>query len=106
MSKLWATFRKNIEGIYIPHYVEQDVCYEYAIVIQFYPDKPNEPKYRIATRQLTFIGHDLIIKKINNLYFMETAKEFSSINKERLNEILALLSSNYLERKEPVLLPR
>jgi len=62
----------------------------------------------MATRSLTFIGygHDLVVKKTSNLYFVETAKAFSSISKERLNEILELLSSNYLERKKLDLLPR
>ncbi|MFT5636939.1 MAG: hypothetical protein ACI89T_002408 [Cognaticolwellia sp.] len=108
LYQITGDFPQGFGVTYIPHDVEQDVRYEYAIVTQFYPDKPNEPKCRIATRQLIFIGHghDLIIKKTNNLYFVETAKEFSRINKERLNEILALLSSNYLERKELDLLPR
>ena len=41
-----------------------------------------------------------------NLYFAETAKSFSTISKERLNEILELLVSNYNERKQLDLLPR
>ena len=51
-------------------------------------------------------GHDFVVKKTSNLYFVETAKAFSTISKERLNEILELLSSNYLERKKLDLLPR
>jgi hypothetical protein len=108
LYKITGDFPQGFGVIYIPKDTDQNVRYEYAIVTQLYPEKPNEPTCRIATRQLSFIGHghDLVVKKANNLYFVETAKEFSSINKERLNEILELLSSNYLERKELDLLPR
>lgn len=108
LYKITGDFPQGFGVIYIPKDSDQNVRYEYAIVTQLYPEKPNEPICRIATRQLTFIGHghDLVVKKTNNLYFVETAKEFSSINKERLNEILELLSSNYLERKKLDLLPR
>ena len=108
LYQITGDFPQGFGVIYIPNDNDQDARYEYAIVTQLYPDVPNEPICRIATRQLTFIGHghDLVVKKTNNLYFVETAREFSSINKERLNEILELLSSNYLERKELDLLPR
>jgi hypothetical protein len=108
LYKITGDFPQGFGVIYIPKDTDQSVRYEYAIVTQLYPEKPNEPTCRIATRQLAFIGHghDLVVKKTNNLYFVDTAKEFSSINKERLNEILELLSSNYLERKELDLLPR
>ncbi|MFT6419005.1 MAG: hypothetical protein ACJA1K_001285 [Cognaticolwellia sp.] len=108
LYKITGDFPQGFGVIYIPKDSDQNVRYEYAIVTQLYPEKPNEPICRIATRQLAFIGHghDLVVKKTNNLYFVETAKEFSSINKERLNEILELLSSNYLERKKLDLLPR
>jgi len=82
--------------------------YEYAIVTQLYPSETNQPICRTATRNLTFIGYgqDITINSDCNLYHAETAKGFANISKERLNEILALLSSNYHERRELDLLPR
>ena len=108
LYQITGDFPQGFGVIYIPADVEQEVRYEYAIVNQLYPANVSEPKCRMATRSLTFIGygHDLVVKKNSNLYFVETAKAFSSINKERLNEILELLSSNYLERKKLDLLPR
>tara|TARA_R110000737_G_scaffold246548_1_gene256904 strand:+ start:193 stop:1650 length:1458 start_codon:yes stop_codon:yes gene_type:complete len=108
LYQITGDFPQGFGVVYIPHDVEQEVRYEYAIVSQLYPENANEPICRIATRNLTFIGygHDLLVKKSSNLYYVETAREFSSISKERLNEILELLSSNYLERKQLDLLPR
>ena len=108
LHHITGDFPQGFGVVYIPSDVEQEVRYEYAIVSQFYPNNVNEPICRIATRSLTFVGygHDLVVKKNSNLYFVETAKAFSSISKERLNEILELLSSNYLERKKLDLLPR
>ena len=108
LYQITGDFPQGFGVIYIPADVEQEVRYEYAIVNQLYPTNVSEPKCRMATRSLTFIGygHDLVVKKTSNLYFVETAKAFSSISKERLNEILELLSSNYLERKKLDLLPR
>lgn len=82
--------------------------YEYAIVNRLYPEMPQEPKCRIASRNITFINHgqDIIITNGSNLHFPKTAKKLSSISKERLNEILELLSSNYAERQKLDLLPR
>lgn len=82
--------------------------YEYAIVNSLYPDNPEFPCCRTATRNLTFLGHgqDIIISHEINLYNTETAQGFASLSKERLNEILELLSSNYQERKNLDLLPR
>ena len=82
--------------------------YEYAIVNSLYPDNPEFPCCRTATRNLTFLGHgqDIIITQEVNLYNTETAQGFASLSKERLNEILELLSSNYQERKNLDLLPR
>lgn len=82
--------------------------YEYAIVTQLYPENPCNPVCRTATRGLTFIGHgqDIVITDDINLYNTETAKEFASISKDRLNEILEKLASNYQERKKLDLLPR
>mgnify|MGYP000178284369 CR=1 FL=1 len=87
---------------------QQGDCYEYAIVNRLYPEIPEHPLCRIATRKLAFIshGHNVEVKKVNNLYFPEMAKKVASLSKERLNEILELLSSNFEERKELDLLPR
>ena len=87
---------------------QQADCYEYAIVNRLYPKKPDQPLCRITTRKLTFIGygHNIEVKKQNNLYFPNMAKKIASLSKERLNEILELLSSNYQERQQLDLLPR
>ncbi|MFD2165514.1 hypothetical protein ACFSJY_04485 [Thalassotalea euphylliae] len=82
--------------------------YEYAIVNHLYPENPEEPECRIATRQLTFIsyGSDIRIHKSENLYFPESAKRLASISRARLEEILEKLVSNYQERIELDLIPR
>jgi hypothetical protein len=82
--------------------------YEYAIVTQFYPKHLNRPICRIATRNLKFISHgqDIVINENFNLHYADIARHFSSLSKERLNEILMLLSSNYQERKPQDLMPR
>ena len=83
-------------------------CYEYAIVNQLYPEHPQQPLCRMATRNLAFVGfgQDIEVKRSNNLYFPEMAKKMTSLSKERLNEILKLLSSNAKERQQLDLLPR
>lgn len=82
--------------------------YEYAVVNQLYPSDPEEPRCRIATRQLTFIGYgsDMTINKSENLYFAESAKRLASMSRSRLEEILEKLVSNYQERIELDLIPR
>ncbi len=82
--------------------------YEYAIVTYLYPENPEEPYCRVATRSLTFIsrGQDIVVKKSENLYFPATAKQLSKMSKERLLEILELLVSNYQERKDLDVIPR
>lgn len=82
--------------------------YEYAIVTRLYPNKLKQPECRVATRSLSFIsrGQDLRIEPDVNLYFPETAKKLSTMSKERLNEILELLASNYQERKNLDVIPR
>ncbi|MGB0938060.1 MAG: hypothetical protein ACPGTQ_11430 [Colwellia sp.] len=86
----------------------QSDCYEYAIVNQLYPENPLHPLCRMATRKLSFIGHgqDIVVKKVDNLYFPEMAKKMTNLSKERLNEILVLLCSNSKERASMDLLPR
>lgn len=108
LYSITGAFPQGYGITYIPNDIDDNVRYEYGIVTQLYPDNPEEPICRSATRNLTFIGHghDMTIKTNSNLYYVETAKKFSMINKERLNEILELLSSNYQERKNLDLLPR
>ena len=110
LYKITGIFPQGFGITYIPidkKGKQQDI-YEYAIVNQLYPENPLEPSCRIATRQLTFInyGPNSIIKSDQNLYFIETAKKLASISRERLNQILALLASNYEERQQLDLLPR
>jgi len=108
IAHILGHFPQGYGVTYIP--AEQEIYdrYEYCIVSQLYPDSPEHPICRTATRNLTFISHgqDIQIQKVNNLYFNDTAKSFSTISKERLNEILELLASNYHERKQLDLLPR
>jgi hypothetical protein len=82
--------------------------FEYAIVTRLYPDDVKQPECRVATRSLTFIsrGQDIRIEKSSNLYFPETSKTLSTMSKERLDEILELLASNYHERKKSDVIPR
>jgi len=108
LATITGHFPQGYGVTYIPY--EQDINdrYEYAVVSQLYPEILEHPICRTATRNLAFIGHgqEIEIKKSSNLYFTETAKDFSTISKERLNEILELLVSNYNERKQLDLLPR
>ncbi|XQW84838.1 hypothetical protein ACOYR1_17175 [Thalassotalea piscium] len=95
---------------YIPTDSEGGISdrYEYAIVTQLYPENGKNPICRTATRYLTFIsyGQDVVIDNKSNLYNVEVAQQFATISKERLNEILELLASNYSDRKNLDLLPR
>lgn len=105
LYQITGMFPQGYGVIYMP---QEEGCYEYAIVNRLYPTLPEEPLCRIATRKLAFIGygHNITVKKINNLYFPHMAKKIANLSKERLNEILELLSSNYKERQELDLLPR
>jgi len=82
--------------------------FEYAIVSHLYPADIKQPVCRTVTRNLTFIarGVDVVVAEQNNLYFPETAKSLTKISKQRLDEILELLASNYHERKNMDMLPR
>ena len=108
LVKITGHFPQGYGVTYIPNEPDINDRYEYAVVCQLYPASPEQPLCRSTTRNLAFIGHgqEFEIKKSNNLYFTETAKKFSTISKERLNEILELLVSNYSERKKLDLLPR
>lgn len=105
LYQITGMFPQGYGVIYMP---QEGGCYEYAIVNRLYPTLPEQPLCRIATRKLAFIGygHNIEVKKQNNLYFPHMAKKVASLSKERLNEILELLSSNYQERQELDLLPR
>jgi len=110
LYKITGMFPQGYGVVYMP---EDEMghlgdCYEYAIVNRLYPENPEQPLCRIATRYLTFIGygHNITIKKSNNLYFPQVAKKVATLSKERLNEILELLASNYHERQQLDLLPR
>jgi len=110
LYKITGIFPQGYGVIHMPEddAGQQSDCYEYAIVNRLYPEIPEHPLCRIATRKLAFIshGHNIEVKKQNNLYFPEMAKKVSRLSKERLNEILELLSSNYHERQQLDLLPR
>jgi len=105
LYKITGMFPQGYGVIYMP---QEEGCYEYAIVNRLYPTLPEEPLCRIATRRLTFIGygHNIEVKKTSNLYFPHMAKKIANLSKERLNEILELLASNYKERQELDLMPR
>lgn len=110
LYQITGMFPQGYGVIYMPEdeMGQQGNCYEYAIVNKLYPPEPEQPLCRIATRKLTFIGygHNIAVKKKNNLYFPHMAKKLASLSKERLNEIFELLSSNYQERQQLDLLPR
>ncbi len=110
LYKITGMFPQGFGIVYMPidEYGNQGDCYEYAIVNSLYPENPKHPICRMATRKLAFIGYgqNIIISQKSNLYFAQSAKKLASLSKERLNEILELLSSNYKERQELDLLPR
>jgi len=108
LAKITGHFPQGYGVTYIPYEQDIDDRYEYAVVCQLYPENPEQPVCRAATRNLAFLSHgqEIVIKKASNLHFTETAKGFSTISKERLHEILELLASNYHERKQLDLLPR
>jgi hypothetical protein len=110
LYQITGMFPQGYGVIYIPEDEtgQQGDCYEYAIVNRLYPKDPEQPLCRMTTRKLAFIGygHNLEVKKRNNLYFPHMAKKVAKLSKDRLNEILELLSSNYQERQELDLLPR
>ena len=110
LHKITGDFPMGYGITYIPHdeHGQNHDQYEYAIVTQLYPDHVNRPICRIATRNLKFISHgqDIVINENFNLHYADIARHFSSLSKERLNEISQLLWSNYQERKPLGLMPR
>jgi hypothetical protein len=110
LYKITGIFPQGFGIVYMPlgEFWGQGDCYEYAIVNRLYPKNPEQPNCRMTTRQLTFIGYgqNCVVKNSSNLYFTQTAKKLATLSKERLNEILELLSSNSQERQQLDLLPR
>ena len=110
LYKITGMFPQGFGVVYMPlgEFASKGDCYEYAIVNGLYPANPEQPICRMTTRKLTFIGYgqNSVIKNSSNLYFTQTAKKLASLSKDRLNEILELLSSNSQERKQLDLLPR
>jgi len=111
LYKITGKYPQGYGVTYVPKDSDGKVAedrYEYAVVTSLYPEDPERPICRTATRYLTFIarGQNLVIAKENNLYYAETAKKLSTISKKRLAEILEQLASNYREREELDLIPR
>lgn len=81
--------------------------YECAIVTQLNPSHPSEPICRPVTRNLTFIssGTDETVKATSNLYYATTKKRLMRLGKERLVEIMSLLSSDYDPNNAEELIP-
>ena len=110
LYKITGMFPQGFGVVYIPlsDFGGQEDCYEYAVVNGLYPVNPKQPICRMVTRKLSFVGygHDKVIAVDSNLYFAQTAKKLATLSKDRLNEILVLLSSNSHERQQLDLLPR
>jgi len=110
LQTITGMFPQGYGVVYIPNDSDGRALdrYEYAIVNRLYPETSQAASCRIASRNLTFINHgqDIVIGNANNLYFPGAGKKLASISKERLNEILELLASNYAERQKLDLLPR
>jgi hypothetical protein len=110
LQKITGMFPQGFGVTYVPkdsdgHDLDR---FEYAIVNHLYPKHFKCPMCRSATRNLTFIarGNDVLVGEKNNLYFPDTVKSLTKISKQRLNEILASLASNYQERQKLDVLPR
>jgi hypothetical protein len=82
--------------------------YEFAIVNQLYPEHPQQPMCRQATKNLTYLrsGNNVTINIENNMYFKKSAQKLLKVSKERLLQILRLLVSNFDERKDLDIIPR
>ncbi|MEI6894173.1 MAG: hypothetical protein V5789_05980 [Colwellia sp.] len=110
LYKVTGMFPQGYGVVYVPSGEFSDVgdCYEYAIVNSLYPKHAQHPHCRMTTRKLTYMGYgqNIILLKNQNLYFSQTANKLARLSKERLHEILSLLSSNAHERQQLDLLPR
>ncbi|NVK54351.1 MAG: hypothetical protein HWE26_01945 [Alteromonadaceae bacterium] len=71
--------------------------YECAIVTRLNPPHPAEPVCRPVTRNLTYIssGNDEVVRKTSNLFFPANRKKLMRIGRERLMEIMRLLSGSF-----------
>lgn len=108
LAEITGYFPQGYGVIYIPSEFGVADRFEYAIVSKLYPKVPEQAICRTATRNLAFLSHgqEVVIKKESNLHFTDTARTFTTMSKERLNEILELLASNHEERKALDVLPR
>lgn len=81
--------------------------YEYAIVNKLYPPSIETPICRVVTRGLTFntVSINNVISKGNNLFYHNTRNKLEKMSKQRLQEILMSLSSNFEERRNQDLIP-
>ena len=81
--------------------------YECAIVTQLNPPEASVPICRAVTRNLTFIssGADEQIATSNNLFFANTKKRLMRLGKDRLIEIMSLLSADYDPNNAEELIP-
>jgi hypothetical protein len=86
---------------------EQD-SYEYCIVTRLNPKRPDEPLCRAVTRGLSYIssGTTSVIKKENNLQYMEARKKLTVVKKERLIEIMQKLVFEFDPEDVTDLLPQ
>ncbi|RDV24703.1 hypothetical protein DXV75_13150 [Alteromonas aestuariivivens] len=81
--------------------------YECAIVTQLNPEHPAEPVCRAVTRNLTYIssGGDEVIRRSSNLFFPANRKKLMRIGRERLQEIMSLLSKDFNPEDVDELIP-
>lgn len=104
LFKITGTFPQGFGITYIPKSSEgYDLDrYEYAIVNMLYPEDPQSPICRIATKNLVFfsLGINFCISPDNNLYYSGARKKLEKISKEKLKEILSKLWDNFEARPE------
>ncbi|GGF78854.1 hypothetical protein [Alteromonas lipolytica] len=81
--------------------------YECAIVTRLNPAHPAEPVVRPVTRNLAYIssGSDEVVKRSSNLYFPANRKKLLNIGRERLMEIMSLLSASFSPEAVDDLIP-
>ena len=110
LFKITGMFPQGYGIVYMPlgDFGDSGDSYEYGIVNRLYPTDPEHALCRMTTRKLTYIsyGQNIAIPTGSNFYFTETAKKLALLSKERLHEILELLSFDVKDRKELDLLPR
>lgn len=76
---------------------EEKNQFEYAIVNQLNPKHPAEPHCRVVSRNLNYTtsGPDEVVSKSRNLYFPANQKKLMRIGRDRLQEIMSQLKSNF-----------